>query len=132
MRRFFARSRKTKFKCKPINLPAIIYCTLANSFNSLICSDLISRGLDLPHVDNVVNYDIPSSTRAYVHRVGRTARAGKDGDAFTLVEDKEARWFWRDLVKGIRRREEGVERMAVALEDEGMGWRGAYEECLYG
>ncbi|KAH8146429.1 uncharacterized protein LAJ45_09622 [Morchella importuna] len=98
----------------------------------LICSDLISRGLDLPHVDNVVNYDIPSSTRAYVHRVGRTARAGKEGDAFTLVEDKEARWFWRDLVKGIRRREEGVERMAVALEDEGMGWRGAYEECLYG
>lgn len=67
-----------------------------------------------------------------MHRVGRTARAGKEGNAFTLVADKEARWFWRNVAKGIRRREEGVERLAVGLEDEGLGWRGVYEDVLYG
>lgn len=99
--------------------------------NSLIASDLIARGLDLPNIKHIVNYDIPSSTRAYVHRVGRTARAGKEGNAFTLVADKEARWFWRNVARGIRRREEGVERLTVKLEDEGLGWRKVYESILY-
>lgn len=87
--------------------------------------------MDLPHVGHIVNYDVPASTRAYVHRVGRTARAGKEGEAFTLVADKEARWFWRNVGRGIRR-EGAVERVAVGLEEEGLGWRGVYESVLYG
>ncbi|ORY72933.1 P-loop containing nucleoside triphosphate hydrolase protein [Leucosporidium creatinivorum] len=59
----------------------------------LICSDLISRGIDLPHVSHVISYDIPADMRKYVHRVGRTARAGKAGDAWSLVEDQEAAPF---------------------------------------
>ena len=58
-----------------------------------MCSDLISRGIDISHVSHVVSYDAPIDMRKYVHRVGRTARAGRDGSAWTLVEDQEARHF---------------------------------------
>jgi superfamily II DNA/RNA helicase len=57
--------------------------------NSLICSDLVSRGMDISHVSHVVNYDVPVDIRKYVHRVGRTARAGREGDAWSLVEEQE-------------------------------------------
>ena len=60
---------------------------------SLVCSDLVARGLDIPHVTHVVSYDVPVDLRKYVHRAGRTARAGRTGDAWTLVEDQEARHF---------------------------------------
>ncbi|KAF8899912.1 P-loop containing nucleoside triphosphate hydrolase protein [Gymnopilus junonius] len=63
--------------------------------NILICSDLISRGIDISHVAHVVSYDVPIDMRKYVHRVGRTARAGREGDAWTLVEQQEARYFKR-------------------------------------
>jgi len=59
----------------------------------LICSDLVSRGIDLQNVLHVVNYDVPLDMRRYVHRVGRTARAGRHGDAWTLIENQEARHF---------------------------------------
>ncbi|KAI5783587.1 ATP-dependent RNA helicase dbp6 [Geopyxis carbonaria] len=97
----------------------------------LICSDLISRGLDLPHVRHIVNYDIPASTRAYIHRVGRTARAGKEGDAWTLLSDKEARWFWGNIGKNIRR-STALAKVSVDVEMEGYGLRGIYESVLYG
>jgi ATP-dependent RNA helicase DDX51/DBP6 len=97
----------------------------------LICSDLISRGLDLANVRHIVNYDVPGSIRAYIHRVGRTARAGKGGDAWTLLGDNEARWFWRNIGKAVRRAA-AVKKMAVHLEAEGVGLRGAYEHVLYG
>ena len=55
----------------------------------LICSDLIARGIDLDCVDAVINYDVPIYMKKYVHRVGRTARAGREGDAYSLVETQE-------------------------------------------
>jgi ATP-dependent RNA helicase DDX51/DBP6 len=60
---------------------------------SLISSDLISRGMDINHVSHVINYDTPIDIRKYIHRVGRTARAGREGDAWTLVEEQEVRGF---------------------------------------
>ncbi|KAF8529892.1 P-loop containing nucleoside triphosphate hydrolase protein [Gautieria morchelliformis] len=57
----------------------------------LVCSDLISRGIDISHVSHVVSYDAPVDMRKYVHRVGRTARAGRVGDAWSLIEKHEVR-----------------------------------------
>ncbi|CAG8972086.1 hypothetical protein HYALB_00004952 [Hymenoscyphus albidus] len=63
----------------------------------LIASDLVSRGLDLPNLGHVINYDIPTSVASYVHRVGRTARAGKEGHAWTFFTPSEAWWFWNEI-----------------------------------
>ena len=62
----------------------------------LIASDRASRGLDIPDLAQVVNYDMPKSATSYVHRVGRTARAGKEGTAITLVLHSQGKWFWKD------------------------------------
>lgn len=59
----------------------------------LICSDLIGRGIDLDSVQFVISYDVPYYMDKYIHRVGRTARAGREGEAYTLVEMQEARHF---------------------------------------
>ena len=63
----------------------------------LVASDLVSRGIDLANLDNVINYDLPMNETSYVHRVGRTARAGREGRAWTLLEHAEGRRFWRDF-----------------------------------
>ena len=62
----------------------------------LIASDRASRGLDIPDLAQVINYDMPKSATSYVHRVGRTARAGKEGTAITLVLHNQGKWFWKD------------------------------------
>jgi len=60
------------------------------SIKILVATDIASRGIDVLDISHVVNYDMPDSTDAYIHRIGRTGRVGKAGDAFTLVtgEDK--------------------------------------------
>ncbi|GAA6044170.1 hypothetical protein JCM8097_007216 [Rhodosporidiobolus ruineniae] len=55
----------------------------------LVVTDLAARGIDVPGVEFVVNYDFPNGTRAFVHRVGRTARAGRTGWAYTFVTPQE-------------------------------------------
>ena len=55
----------------------------------LVCSDSLARGMDISLVDHVINYDVPAHVQTYVHRVGRTARAGKVGHAYTLLRYEE-------------------------------------------
>lgn len=57
----------------------------------LVATDVAARGLDIEHISHVVNFDVPSSPDAYVHRVGRTGRAGREGVAITLAEAREHR-----------------------------------------
>jgi ATP-dependent RNA helicase DeaD len=59
----------------------------------LIATDVAARGLDIPDVSHVINFDIPESPETYVHRIGRTGRAGKAGTAITLVMPRESRWI---------------------------------------
>ncbi|KAJ3287523.1 ATP-dependent RNA helicase dbp7 [Rhizoclosmatium sp. JEL0117] len=56
----------------------------------LICTDVAARGLDLPDIGHVVQYDMPSDVKDYVHRVGRTARVGREGEAVSLLLPSEA------------------------------------------
>ncbi len=69
-----------------------------NSAELLIATDVAARGLDIEHLSHVVNYDVPSAADAYVHRIGRTGRAGREGVAITLAEPREHR-----LLRNIER-----------------------------
>ena len=59
------------------------------NINILVATDVAARGLDIDGVDVVINYDVPQNNDDYIHRIGRTARAGKTGFAFTLVSKDE-------------------------------------------
>ncbi len=61
----------------------------AGSFKILVATDIAARGIDVLDISHVVNYDMPDSTDAYTHRIGRTGRVGKTGDAFTLVTSED-------------------------------------------
>ncbi|HVM65122.1 MAG TPA: DEAD/DEAH box helicase, partial [Acidimicrobiales bacterium] len=66
----------------------------------LVATDVAARGLDIEHVSHVVNFDVPSSPDVYVHRIGRTGRAGREGVAITLVEPREHRLL-RDIEAAV-------------------------------
>ncbi|PYH76713.1 dead box ATP-dependent rna helicase [Aspergillus uvarum CBS 121591] len=84
----------------------------ASAARILVATDVASRGLDIPSVEMVVNYDVPRNPDDYVHRVGRTARAGRKGESVTLVGQRDVA-----LVLAI---EERVGRKMVEWEEEGV------------
>jgi len=68
------------------------------SFQILVATDIAARGIDVSSISHVINYDIPDTADAYTHRIGRTGRAAKTGDAFTLVSRED-----EDMVRSIER-----------------------------
>ncbi len=72
----------------------------------LVATDIVARGIDVEELGHVVNFDVPAEPDAYIHRVGRTARAESTGDAFTLVspdEEQELRAIERAIGKALPR-----------------------------
>lgn len=65
----------------------------------LVATDVASRGLDIPLVDYVINYDIPTHSKDYIHRVGRTARAGRSGKSITLATQYDVELLQR--IEGV-------------------------------
>lgn len=63
-----------------------LYCYF---FFSLICSDALARGIDIKNVDIVISYEPANQLTTYIHRIGRTARAGKSGSAITIITTEE-------------------------------------------
>lgn len=87
-----------------------------------ISTDRAGRGLDTlsgRRITHVLQYDVPRALTAYVHRVGRTARAGASGEAWTLYSDREARWFVNEIMRASNVRRAGpVERVRFTAGDE--------------
>ena len=67
----------------------------SNQANILVATDVAARGLDIPSVDVVINYDIPTDSKAYIHRVGRTARAGRSGKSISLITQYDLEMYLR-------------------------------------
>jgi superfamily II DNA/RNA helicase len=67
----------------------------------LVCSDVAARGLDIPDVSHVFNFDVPTHSEDYVHRIGRTGRAGRSGHAYTIVTEDDSKYVSQiqDLIK---------------------------------
>ncbi|GIZ46872.1 hypothetical protein CKM354_000998000 [Cercospora kikuchii] len=98
----------------------------------IISTDRAGRGLDSfmgRMFTHVIQYDVPRSLTDYVHRVGRTARAGRSGEAWTLLTHKQAGWFKEEIVRSeVLVRSVGVEEVKMARADEIL--REAYQVAL--
>jgi len=76
-------------------------------FDVLVATDIAARGIDVAHVSHVINFDVPNTPEAYTHRIGRTGRAERSGQAYTFVTDEDAgmvRAIERAIGKPITRR----------------------------
>lgn len=102
-----------------------------NDFLVIVCSDLLARGMDMIQVDTVINYDAPAHINTYLHRAGRTARAGRSGTVFTLLAANQVRHFRqmvfkvdrgerkaiiKDLSARLREHSEGSQSLPIALQ----------------
>ncbi len=80
----------------------------------LVATDVVARGLDVERISHVINYDIPYDTESYVHRIGRTGRAGREGDAILFVAPRERR-----MLKAIERAtKQRIEEMSLPSADD--------------
>ena len=82
-------------------------------FRILVATDVAARGLDIPHIEHVINFDLPQCPEDYVHRIGRTGRGGKQGESLTLVSPSD-----QFKLRAIKRFIDGK-----PSKDDGVGYR---------
>ena len=73
-------------------------------FRILVATDIASRGLDVPHIEHIINYDMPQAPEDFIHRIGRTARAGSVGEAVSFLTQKDTR-IWRSIERLLNKKE---------------------------
>jgi ATP-dependent RNA helicase RhlE len=100
----------------------------AGEIRTLVATDIAARGIDVDGISHVVNFDLPNVPETYVHRIGRTARAGADGIAISLVAGAEEMGYLRDIERLIRialpredRRTQGHRDQAPAAQQHRAG-----------
>lgn len=71
----------------------VMYRFKSGQVDVLVATDIVARGIDIDDISMVINYDVPRDAEDYVHRIGRTARAQRDGIAITFVSDQDIRYF---------------------------------------
>jgi ATP-dependent RNA helicase DeaD len=77
---------------------SVIAAFRAKKHRILVATDIAARGLDIPHIEHVINYDLPQAADDFIHRIGRTARAGATGEAISLVSPAD-RIKWEAIAK---------------------------------
>lgn len=94
----------------------------ARSRDILVATDVAARGLDIPSVDVVLNFDLPHNSETYIHRVGRTARAGKSGHAISMVTQYEIE-LWQRIESALGKKlgEYETDREEVMILGEHVG-----------
>lgn len=83
------------------------------NFRVLIATDIAARGLDVPHIEHVINYDLPQMAEDYIHRMGRTARAGAEGSALSFVSPQDGRkWHAIEVLLNpdLKKKDKGTPR----------------------
>ncbi|MEO5367659.1 MAG: DEAD/DEAH box helicase [Magnetococcus sp. WYHC-3] len=102
----------------------------------LVATDIAARGIDVDGISHVINFDLPNEPESYVHRIGRTARAGRDGSAISFC-DSDERLFLRDIERTIRMRipvrtDHPYHAEATARSSAGEGAAGAASRAAAG
>lgn len=87
-----------------------------NEVTYLIASDVAARGLDIPEVSHVFNFDVPIHADDYVHRIGRTGRAGREGQAFTMVTKEETKYL--NAIQSLIKKDIPWFESGIAVEDD--------------
>ncbi|MBE6903414.1 MAG: DEAD/DEAH box helicase [Ruminococcaceae bacterium] len=103
----FLRQNKFRAECIHGDLKQAQRLRALDAFKSgvvkiLVATDVAARGIDVNDIDYVINYDIPQNTEYYVHRIGRTARAGKSGISVTLCSGKRQVYVMFDIAKAVK------------------------------
>lgn len=94
----------------------------SQNFYALVCTDIAARGLDIKGVSHIYNYDIPRESKQYIHRIGRTARAGEEGKAISILSSKDYDNFSRILketsIKIVKEQLPFVEKIMIKWDEK--------------